>query len=417
LTDPIFTKENWLRALTFATVVICVFSSKAAVPLLLLFGLSLVWCAGVQSIQLALLRGPAAIGLAALVFWALASAVWSAAPGTVLKTIWPLALLIGAGLVTLSLASRLEKAHADAIAAGLIAGMAVALCLVVFEAATYNWIGRQLRGLTWPEIINFETGGQSLTGFIKAPIAILCLLIWPVMVRWFAEKNRLIPVAIYLVLIAAAIWFEATTSMLVLIAGVVLASLGHLNLRVVARTMAVAALVLIVAMPLLVRPITSSDFLAAADSGETSFPIPVSGVSRLHIWQFVSEKVSERPWIGWGLKASRYVEGADLKYTVTRKNAEGQDAILYKDFNLPLHPHNQALQIWLELGLIGALIAGLTVFAVIWRGAEPAGTFSLGLIGGILIFDLLSFGAWQNWWIASQFLSVAYMAAVSRNPS
>ncbi len=417
MTNPIFTKENWLRALTFATLVICVFSSKAAVPLLILFGLSLVWCAGLQSLRLALFSGPAAIGLVALVLWALCSAIWSAEPGTVLKAIWPLALLIAAGLVTVGFAARLERDQADAVAAGLMAGMVVALCFVVFEAATYNWIGRNLRGLEWPDIINFETGGQSLTGFIKAPIAILCLIIWPGMARWGAAQTKFIPLVLYLVLIASAVWFDATTAVLVLIAGGVLAGLGRLNLRLVTRVLAVAALILIVAMPLLVRPITTTDFLAAADSGKTSVSIPVSGISRLHIWQFVSDKISERPWTGWGLKASRYVEGADQKYTVIRKNAQGRDAILYKDFNLPLHPHNQALQIWLELGLIGALIAGLTAFAVIWRGAERAGSLGLGLIAGILIFDLLSFGAWQNWWIAAQFLAVAYLVVPSREPS
>ncbi|MEK9677948.1 MAG: O-antigen ligase family protein [Rhodospirillaceae bacterium] len=417
MTNPIFTKENWLRALTFATVIVCVFSSKAAVPLLLLFGLSLVWCVGLGSLRLSLLPRAASIGLAALVLWSLVGAVWSAAPVTVLKTNWPLPLLIAAGLVTVGLAARLEKTHSDAITSALMAGMVVALCLVVLEAATYNWIGRQLRGLEWPDIINFETGGESLTGLIKAPIAILCLLIWPVMARWMAAGNKLIPLALYVALIASAAWFDATTAMLVLVAGGVLVALGRWNLRVITRLFAAAALILIVAMPLLVRPITSTGFLMAADSGKTSIPIPVSGISRLHIWQFVSEKVSERPWTGWGLKSSRYVEGADQKYTVIRQDAQGREAILYKDFNLPLHPHNQALQIWLELGLIGALIAGLTAFAVIWRGAERAGSLGLGLIAGILIFDLLSFGAWQNWWIAAQFLAISYLVNVKRKPS
>ena len=79
---------------------------------------------------------------------------------------------------------------------------------------------------------------------------------------------------------------------------------------------------------------------------------------RLLIWSFVGTRISERPALGWGLDSSRAIPGG--KYEIRPGQAR-----------LPLHPHNAALQIWLELGGIGALPAAALI-ALLWyriRGA------------------------------------------------
>ena len=80
--------------------------------------------------------------------------------------------------------------------------------------------------------------------------------------------------------------------------------------------------------------------LTAADA------IKGSAGHRLLIWSFVGERIAERPLLGWGLDASRAIPG-------------GKEEIRPGLTRLPLHPHNAALQVWLELGMPGALLAAL----------------------------------------------------------
>jgi len=123
-------------------------------------------------------------------------------------------------------------------------------------------------------------------------------------------------------------------------------------------------------------------------------------VHRIEIWRFAVDRIRERPWFGWGFNGSRAVPGGDERYLV--KNATG--VVIGEGDRLPLHPHNGALQIWLELGAVGAvlaaILAGLIGYRTIARAEAGALTTTVFLIW------LLSFGAWQSWWVCTIFLTV-----------
>ncbi|MCD6074910.1 MAG: putative lipid core-O-antigen ligase, partial [Rhodospirillales bacterium] len=140
---------------------------------------------------------------------------------------------------------------------------------------------------------------------------------------------------------------------------------------------------------------------------------PNSALVRLMIWKFTSERISERPLVGWGFDAARRIPGGGEQFAL--KNAAGQTVTT--ELNLPLHPHNQILQIWLELGAVGALIVALTGAAMIGQTAKLpplARNGSVALITAVLVFDNLSFGAWQSWWIAAVILVAAVQASMNR---
>ena len=76
---------------------------------------------------------------------------------------------------------------------------------------------------------------------------------------------------------------------------------------------------------------------------------------------------------------------------------------------MSVHPHNASLQIWLELGIPGALLGAVLLAGMCLR----AGTLpdraervaATGLILSGLVVGNLSFGIWQIWWIAALALS------------
>jgi O-antigen ligase len=67
------------------------------------------------------------------------------------------------------------------------------------------------------------------------------------------------------------------------------------------------------------------------------------------------------------------------------------------------HPHDAFLQIWSELGIVGAGLAAAAVIAMM-RGlaSVPPARLAprLAAIAAAAAIGLVGHGAWQGWWIA-----------------
>ena len=103
---------------------------------------------------------------------------------------------------------------------------------------------------------------------------------------------------------------------------------------------------------------------------------------RLDLWRFSAARILERPWRGWGIDASRVFR------------------------EMELHPHNAVLQLWLELGIVGAALGALfwlhlwaRIGAVAETNRADAGVFAAVAIAYLSIGGM-SFGVWQEWWLA-----------------
>lgn len=126
--------------------------------------------------------------------------------------------------------------------------------------------------------------------------------------------------------------------------------------------------------------------------------VSLSWSQRMGYWRHAGDWISDHPLRGWGLEASR----------------EFAPGII-------LHPHNAALQVWLELGLIGAMsvavfwgvvLAGLSRPQRDIRRAAAAAT-----IGAYLVFSAVSFGVWQEWWLALGAVAAAACMALLHQPT
>ena len=126
--------------------------------------------------------------------------------------------------------------------------------------------------------------------------------------------------------------------------------------------------------------------------------VRASWSQRLDIWSFSAARVGEHPLVGWGLDASRTFGSAIL-----------------------LHTHNAALQVWLELGLVGALLmAGL--WLGLWRAVEDYARRDRTLAAAAaatatayLTIGGLSFGVWQEWWLALGVLAIVAVVCLQRS--
>jgi len=85
---------------------------------------------------------------------------------------------------------------------------------------------------------------------------------------------------------------------------------------------------------------------------------------------------------------------------------------------LPLHPHNAALQWRLELGLPGTAIAlAFLALALSLAAGSATRVSALGFAGAGLTIAMLSYGAWQSWWLSSLWLGASFIAATATVPA
>jgi exopolysaccharide production protein ExoQ len=149
-----------------------------------------------------------------------------------------------------------------------------------------------------------------------------------------------------------------------------------------------------------------------------------SALHRLYIWDFAAERIADKPVLGWGLDASRRMPGGDEKVVIYRCDAEGKPTGLRPRVDgtvLPLHPHNAILQVWLELGGIGALIGFVTVGVLLfrafsapaWRSRMAQAGFTAAWFGGMSV-GLVSFGVWQEWFLSALFVAAGVAALAAR---
>jgi O-antigen ligase len=142
------------------------------------------------------------------------------------------------------------------------------------------------------------------------------------------------------------------------------------------RLMAAAAAALAFLMPGLVWLVRAS-----GEYGRIEDDIQLSWGARMGYWSHTIDWIGQQPLRGWGIGASR---------------AMGP--------GIQLHPHNGALQVWLELGLAGA-VAGAAFWGLsLIRLSRPQPNLAMtGLAGSAatyLLFAWVNYGAWQGWWLA-----------------
>jgi O-antigen ligase len=169
----------------------------------------------------------------------------------------------------------------------------------------------------------------------------------------------------------------------------------------VARVAAVMSVLILITAPLTLTKLAQlPPFAEAADA------VKLSAGHRLLIWSFAGDRIAERTLTGWGLDAARAMPG-------------GKDPIRPGQTWMPLHPHNAALQLWLELGAPGAVLFALLV-ALAWQAlaAAPWPRLFAAAAGASLAIALTacfaSYGIWEEWWLGTLWFSLFVIIVMAR---
>jgi len=228
----------------------------------------------------------------------------------------------------------------------------------------------------------------------------LVLLTWPAAAALWLRGRRIFPAVLLLLGLAAALSGESAAAVLAAIVALLLLPLALLLPRVTASAIFGLSTVLMLAAPWLFADILTRvpDYMAL---------LPPSFAERLEIWNAASHAVLEQPLFGQGLGAMRVLEVPD---------ALRESYVLFK--RSTIHPHNAAVQIWLELGP-GGIVAALALLWQLLRAAgvkaQPVRAAALSALAGGLVIASVSYGLWQETWLGIIGLTVLSFGVLCRD--
>jgi len=128
--------------------------------------------------------------------------------------------------------------------------------------------------------------------------------------------------------------------------------------------------------------------------------------ARMEIWDFMSYRILERPWLGWGLGSSHELSPASPHNT------------LYVITTGPVsHPHNAFTQLWVELGLPGiALGLFFALYTLRLAGHLPKKLIPFALAAWMMAFTLamVAYDFWTDSLLAAFALTAFAFALLGK---
>jgi O-antigen ligase len=342
----------------------------------------------------------------ALAAWALVSCTWALDPREAfLGTIRQVSSTI-VGMIVFGAALELDDGWRRKVGWALLGSLLLAGAFLSYEAVTDKGLTFAVRGLRGePPKAARSMFGRGASIFTLAACAGLVLSFW--------LRKRWLGIALVLAGLTLVVGDSFSTRVAVLLA-IAIGSLAWWRPGKARALLAVAVVAATILGPVAAKMIPDPHY-----TFQHWRWVPMSSHHRLTIWQFTAQRIFEKPVLGWGMEASRSIPGADDEIRVWRYGPDGErtDVTLLEP-QLPLHPHNAILQLWLELGAMGGLLFAAFMVCLFRTTTSLsdglARAASTGAAAAGLVVASVSFGFWQSWWQAALWLCASFVAMAVR---
>jgi len=278
-------------------------------------------------------------------------------------------------------------------------GLLSTLALIIFQTVS-NYLN-----IDYFEIFQQTTKTSSFLSVTNPTATVLavlampgCLLIW---------RGVSAPIAITVLLITAIIIFLSQS--LAAIAGFIFSFLLTLAVlsagKKIIRFITLGIMLFVLTLPAIIFLNNTPFTYMREQLSSHNVNLPLSSIHRTYIYDFVLQNISDKPLLGWGIGVSRSLPGSQEKIAELNREL------------LPLHPHNSIFEVWVELGLVGALALTVLIFFIMIRIVrivkEQAATAVLfGSASAYIVIGLTSYSIWSSWWIATAILSTGIWTAL-----
>lgn len=293
------------------------------------------------------------------------------------KTVCKAAALCLAGFALVAGFHALSPAHIVRIEKLFPVFFVLALVLYAFNNLTDN------------SVLSFFHGSADETDIADSKTnraaVVIAVFLWHALRILSVAHKRGMAVALFLFTCAALLTGESQSALLGLVAGAIAFFMTRFKPQKVPLLLMGAVAAGLVFSPLIANPLAKAkpEFLTDMRAAAVN--------QRLVIWEAVTERIFEKPLAGWGVAATR---------TTAKDMVE--DLGNYKRWGLVHHPHNMALEVWLDTGLVGVVLVLGLLWAVFNRVADCR--YALALFICVIAIATVGYGMWQSWWVGLLFL-------------
>lgn len=218
---------------------------------------------------------------------------------------------------------------------------------------------------------------------------------------WTRLKSSGLSALHVLVMLPVLIMTDSQSAQLAFLLGILALALAPVGRKVLWIAAAAALVAGVMSAPWLAQYL----FSLVPQSGEpihqyASYINHTNYLPRLELWDYVSRYALQSPWLGYGMDATRYVTAFDSKQ-------------IYQPGVTLLHPHNAALQIWMEFGALGAVLTAGGMALLCKKLSDQPDQLSkrlgLAVFAGVMAVGVVGYGLWQAWWVGL----LTFLAALS----
>ncbi len=404
-------KGHILGASAFLILPISILAPKGVAPLFVLAAAAILVLRAARRDRT--FQGLGGVGVILALFAGLAwvSALWSFTPGESLKTSLSLTLTFAAGLLLVAAGLRLDKTERRFFDRALMAGGVLGFVLLGEEILSGNAVFRALQAALGTP----RDPEQNLLMTLNQGAVVAALYLWPLSMTFRRRNGVAFAVTAVVLMFIVLAFGDADSHKAALVLGFTAMMAGLFRMRIVTVLFGAS-----VALGVLAAPWIVSQLPDPLKQGNAAASLSNSLQHRIVIWKTTAGLISKKPLLGYGMDTSRAFYGKNQKVVYTFPGNETNGAWQNRFEPIPLHPHNGVLQIWLEFGALGAALFLAFLMAVIRAIARSDGGFErsavLGAFVTALVIFSISFGAWQSWWLATLFLTAAFIVAARSDP-
>lgn len=331
------------------------------------------------------------LGIAAVAILTLLSSLWSFDPHHIWKMAARATLIMCSGLLLLIAAESFDLRALKPFLWFIPASLFIAASLIVAEHKTGNPLYRAFHpAASAGEYINPSQYNRATS--------IIVLLLLPALSILREYCNRKVIIVLLIVALAPMLLMtDSQSGQLALVLAMIVFYLFPYSRPKAWYLLAAILFILALSSPFIAIWVfnhfatTINDLPGMGTSGAYSG-------ARLEIWDYVSRYMMQHPLYGFGFEATRFVDHFDTKQTF-----QATDKIL--------HPHNFMIQIWMEFGLIGAVLAGGMMAGLVIRMQKTLNRdearIALPSMIACLSIASTGYGLWQAWWIGTLFTVAA----------
>lgn len=399
------------RQILFATIAFLIpvaayFSNIAMAPLAALSALGVVYLSATGKLRVSLPPQTVIASLFALLLWAAISSGWSLDFGKSISGTLKLFVIFLLGYLLIGGTGQLDSPTARKAITAMLISYAIVLIVFSIDIATNNTLSNELRSLA---------GFEKPAGIIlhKTFGTITALMVWPILgALTYGNKRNFKSYLFIAIAISLSIFVSLasgySSGVLAILAGTLavatVLSFGHFGARIAGHLMLSCFVVI---------PVMASYGNELADTFSRIAPDALSALHRLYIWDAVANLIGENVLVGWGRGSAGLIPA---HHTVSMPLNAFQKAIGLQGVSaLPLHTHNAILQIFLDLGVIGAAISALAfhlIYTAAIKNTKDVGEVALicGLSVTAFVIMNLSFSVWQSWWLSTLWIAASMMS-------